>query len=349
MSNILRYLEDSANKYPEKIAVIDEVESCTFLELKNNAQIIGNNLLKSMKDDYEEDKCIVVFMDKSVKTLQAFMGIAYAGCFYCLVDPSFPTDRIRQILSITETKCIITDDKNIDKLSKLGFEGNVCNVNELLCSEKLLYVDKCTEEAVDLSHSDICIETSYTYKDKLDKPLYCNFTSGSTGVPKGVLISHGSVINFIEDFVDTFGINDEDVIGNQAPFDFDVSVKDIYSCLKCGATLVIIPKSYFMFPNKVVDMLEEYKVTTLIWAVSALVMLSRLKALKYKVPSYINKIMFSGEIMPIKQLNIWRECYKEAMFVNLYGPTEITCNCMYYILDRELCLYIFAHKSLNVK
>ena len=98
---------------------------------------------------------------------------------------------------------------------------------------------------------------------------------------------------------------------------------------------MIIPKAYFRFPNNVVDMLEDNGVTTLIWAVSALCLLNRLHGLKYKVPSAINKIMFSGEMMPIKQLNQWRAHYPNAMFVNLYGPTEITCNCTYYILDRE--------------
>ena len=173
-------------------------------------------------------------------------------------------------------------------------------------------------------------------KNALDTdPLYGIFTSGSTGDPKCVVVCHRSVIDFINVFTETFGITDKDVIGNQAPFDFDVSVKDIYSCIKTGATLIIIPKEYFMFPNNVCDMLDDNNVTTLIWAVSALCLLNRLHGLKYKAPHAINKIMFSGEMMPVKQLNAWRGYYKDAMFVNLYGPTEITCNCTYYIIDRE--------------
>lgn len=149
-----------------------------------------------------------------------------------------------------------------------------------------------------------------------------------------MLVAHRSVIEFIDQFTEIFDITEADVIGNQAPFDFDVSVKDIYSAMKMGATLVVIPKAYFMFPNSVVDMLDENHVTTLIWAVSALCLLNRLHGLKHKVPADINKILFSGEAMPIRQLHAWQSYYPDAMFVNLYGPTEITCNCTYHILDR---------------
>ena len=90
-----------------------------------------------------------------------------------------------------------------------------------------------------------------------------------------------------------------------------------------------------MFPNNVCDMLDDNNVTTLIWAVSALCLLNRLHGLKYKVPHAVNKIMFSGEMMPVKQLNQWKKYYPDAMYVNLYGPTEITCNCTYYIIDKE--------------
>lgn len=317
MNNVLEYLESSAAAFPGKMAAKDDKTSCTYSELLSDAKRIGTMLAAKT----EIRKPVAVFMDKSVITLKAYMGILYAGCFYVLIDPSFPPERIRQILDILKADIVITEKALEEKLRNTGYDKEIIYSDEMLNKEKF----KESEEVL------MDIRCRLTDTD----PVYCNFTSGSTGVPKGVLICHRSVIDFIEQFTKTFGITSDDVIGNQAPFDFDVSVKDIYSTLKMGATLIIIPRAFFMFPNAVVDMLDDNKVTTLIWAVSALCLLNRLHGLKHKVPSHINKIMFSGEMMPIKQLNIWRTYYPDAMFVNLYGPTEITCNCTYYILDRE--------------
>ena len=166
-------------------------------------------------------------------------------------------------------------------------------------------------------------------------PLYVNFTSGSTGKPKGVVVDNKSVIEFIEIFTDKFGITDKDIIANQAPFDFDVSVKDIYSAISQGATLVIVPKKMFSKPAELLDYLCDNKVTTLIWAVSALCLITTFHGLDYKVPETVNKILFSGEVMPLKHLKQWIEHLPKATFVNLYGPTEITCNCTYYIVDNK--------------
>lgn len=313
MKNVLEYLEQTVRTYPEKIAVRDDKNSCTYYELEQRAKEIGTYLSKVTK----RGRPIAVFMEKSVETLQAFLGIVYSGGFYTLIDPEFPAQRIEQILDILKPEAVITNIENIIKIREIGYTKCIVDISEIgqeTDSDKLNGIRAAS------------IDTA---------PLYCNFTSGSTGTPKGVLVCHRSVIDFIDNFTEIFNITEQDVIGNQAPFDFDVSVKDIYSCLKTGASLVIIPKSFFMFPKKVIDMLEDNRVTTLIWAVSALCLVNRLHGLQYKIPAHINKILFSGEMMPVNQLNEWREYYKEALFVNLYGPTEITCNCTYHMIDRR--------------
>ncbi len=334
MKSVLEYLENSAIKYPEKTAVLDDKEKSSYSELLAISKTIGAGLLEHVTPG----EPVAVFMKKSVITLQSFFGIVYAGGFYCLIDPDFPVERINNILSVLQPKVVITAEENREKLSETLFEGNV------LIAEKLrgYPVPASKEEGTEIPVSNIEIskeaEASFAKireEEKPDHPLYCNFTSGSTGTPKGVLVAHDTVISFIDDFTELFNITEKDVIGNQAPFDFDVSVKDIYSAMKVGATLVIIPTAFFRFPNNVMDMLEENKVTTLIWAVSALVLLNRLHEFMYKVPPCINKVLFSGEEMPVKHLNDWMDQYPDATFVNLYGPTEITCNCSYYVIEER--------------
>ena len=312
MKNVLEYLEQSAQRNPLKTAVLDPDSSCDYMTLETRAKQIGTKLSKLVKPRQP----VVCYMDKSVQCLQAFFGIVYSGCFYTLLDPSFPEDRVHQILEVLEPAAILTTH---------AYDGEV---GKLKGCQPIYLEDIGTEIDQDL------LARRRAGANDTD-PLYCNFTSGSTGVPKGVLVCHRSVIDFINVFTDRFGITGEDVIGNQAPFDFDVSVKDIYPAMKTGATLVIIPKAYFMSPVKVIDMLEDNSVTTMTWAVSALCMLIRLHGFKYKVPHAINRIMFSGEVMPIKQFNKLKKIYPDILYVNLYGPTEITCNCTYHILDRE--------------
>lgn len=312
--NILDYLEQSARHYPDKIAFADEMSTCTYKELWETARSVGTKLA-----NYVPPRSPVpVFMEKRVETIYAFLGAVYAGCFYVLLDSKLPSERLKQILQTLQSEVLVLHPDYEKQFKALEYEGNVVNILEALQEE---------EDAV-------LLETIREQRLDID-PLYAIFTSGSTGIPKGVLVSHRSVIDFMEEFVDIFGITDKDVIGNQAPFDFDVSVKDIYSTLKTGATMQIIPKKMFSFPTKLLDYLDEREITTLIWAVSALCIVTTLKGLEYKVPQKVNKIIFSGEVMPIKHLNEWKKYLPDALYANVYGPTEITCNCTYYIVDRE--------------
>lgn len=314
MRNVLEYLEHSAERYPDKTAVEDMANKCSYKELLQNAKRIGSSLAAIETPG----RPVIVFMDKSIEALTAFLGIVYAGCFYILLNPEQPPLRIQQILGVAKANYIITPGETANTLRDIEFTGKLLPYNDIINYE-------ITEEKLQLIRA---------LSQDID-PLYCNFTSGSTGIPKGVLVSHRSVIDFMEYFPSLFHITEADIIGNQAPFDFDVSVKDIYSTLKTGATMVIIPKKFFSIPMQLLDYLCEHNVTTLIWAVSALCMITQLKGLTYKVPQAVNKILFSGEAMPIKHLNIWKRYLPDAAYVNLYGPTEITCNCTYYPINRD--------------
>lgn len=313
--NVVELLENAARLYKDKTAVRDINGECSFVRLCENAKSIGSALT-----DRDIFGCTIpVYMEKGIVALEVFWGITYAGGSYSLLNPIQPANRIEKILEVLDAPVIITDQEHLPALKEMRHSAKILMAEDLLKAE-------IQEDKLNIVKNK-AIDTD---------ALYVNFTSGSTGIPKGVVVSHRSVIEFIHYFTEIFGITSEDVIGNQAPFDFDVSVKDIYSMLLTGATLYIIPKDYFAFPKKILDVLEEEKITTLIWAVSALCVITTLKSFSYKVPMSVNKVLFSGEVMPANHLREWMRVLPDAMFVNLYGPTEITCNCTYYIIDRTL-------------
>lgn len=305
------YLEETAKKYPDKIAFSDVNESITWKELvetsKKWADVIRAN--------FGARRAVPVMMEKSVKTIEVFFACVYANCFYSFFDATFPEARIHSMMKTLDADLIITQQKIAKKIS--GYETKVNN----LCVEEF------DDVGVNCPRNDVGVGNEAIDTDI----VYANFTSGSTGTPKAVVVSHRSIVDFITIFVDLFKITADENIANQAPFDFDVSVKDIFSAVWTGAACHLVPKMYFSMPAKLLDFLVERNITSICWAVSAVCIISTLGGFDYKIPSSIKKVMFSGEVMPPKQLAIWKKNLPDATYVNLYGPTEITCNCAYHI------------------
>lgn len=316
--SILGCLEQTEENYKYKTAVSDTRLSLTWHELAVMSRRIGSALAGLVSPG----RPVPILMEKSAVTLAAMFGTVYAGCFYVPVNPDNPPDRLKKILDTLEAEIVVADENGRSILESAGLlsDGKV----RAVLADDLLKTDVDADRLAEIRAAG-----------KETDPLYGLFTSGSTGSPKAVIVSCGAVLRFIGHFTKCFRITSDDVIGNQAPFDFDVSVKDIYSAVMTGAELALIPKEYFSTPPRLLDDLCERKVTTLIWAVSALTLVSSLKGLSYRVPDRVNKVMFSGEAMPPKQLRLWQQALPEAEFINLYGPTEITCNCTYYRVKRQ--------------
>ena len=322
--NILELLERSAERFPDRPAFGDPAQDISFRELVRKARAAGELLAA----DVPSESPVAFYLEKSVDAVTAMFGAVYAGGFYSFIDVRQPAARAQKVLDVLEPAVLITDEENAEKAEELSFGGRRILLKDLLeQAGRTLSGQK--EPLPPLSPVLARIRSAMTDT----APLYVNFTSGSTGTPKGVAVCHRSVIEFIAHFAPLFQVTEEDIFGNQAPFDFDVSVKDIYSGLYTGAKVQIIPREYFSNPTQLMDYLCEKKTTILIWAVSAMCFVSIMNALDYRIPETVRAVGFSGEVMPIKQLNVWKKYLPDAMYVNLYGPTEITCNCTYYVLD----------------
>ncbi len=314
-ASVLEWLEESAVRYADKTALVDEWERYTYKEYHDKAVGIADAIIAT---GLGSKKPVVVYLNKSVKVLASFMGIAYTGNFYSPIDIDMPAQRVNRILEVLEPEVVITTKELKEEFAKFDYKG------AYLIYEDISPIDK--SEAVEEATAKI-IDTDL---------LYVLFTSGSTGMPKGVCITHRGVIDYTDWVTETFEITSEDSFGNQAPFYFDNSILDIYSAMKTGATVYIIPKILFPQPVRLLEYLKENKINTIFWVPSALMVVSKLKAFRnVDLTDTLKRVLFCGEVMPNKQLNIWRKYLPDALYANLYGPTEITDACTYYIVDRE--------------
>lgn len=310
--NVLCWLEQTARERPDAAAFEDDQDRLTYGMLLKRAREIGSGLAGMIRPQTP----VLILMEKSPACIAAMLGAVYAGCFYTPVDPAMPQTRLALIAQVLQPACVLCEERYQETAQALAGSAPVVVAQE---------IPACTDEmrltAIRRQHIDSDL-------------LYVLFTSGSTGVPKGVAITHRSVVDFIDWAVPTLGIDAQCRFGNQAPLYFDNSVLDIYAAIRAGAAVHFIPKRYFTFPAKMMEYLTAAGINTLFWVPSALTGVAQAGLSADNAPR-LRKVLFCGEVMPCRTLNAWRRAVPDALYVNMYGPTEITDVCMYYIVDRE--------------
>jgi amino acid adenylation domain-containing protein len=316
-TNILEYLEKTARRLPEKTALADDKLSLTFNQWVQQAESIGTSIAQATNSTIR--RAVLVFVDRRIEGLVGAMGIVESGNFYVPIDCKMPYERVRLIAEVCKPiAAVATTEADMKTLDQIEFT-----------SPRFLY-----NEAKEHPADDEVLAKIREQMIDLD-PVYSIFTSGSTGVPKGVVISHRGMIDLADWLVETFEFTDKDALGNQTPFYFDGSVKDICICLKSGATLNVIGKKYFTFTKHLMPLLNERHITAILWATSAIVMVGNSDILNVALPEHLRLVTFAGEAMPAKQLRSWQEKLPNVRFVNLYGPTEITVDCTYFDVTRQ--------------
>lgn len=308
-------LDKAAQKYPENIALSDENSSVTYKEYRQLSIKIASALTELKRDDFQPSP-IIVCMKKSYFPIIAFMGILYSANAYVPVPADVPKARLLKIIEKLEAKLIICDENTQENV-------NDCGIDTVLFSD--LVNHSADEEKI----QDILGEVIDT------DAAYMIFTSGSTGTPKGVTVCHRSIIDYAQWTSTQFGFTSKDVLGNQAPFYFDNSVFDIYTALITGAKLVIIPEVLYMFPSKLPEFVRDNEITSIFWVPTVMLNVAYSKALESVKMPKLKRVLFAGEVMPNSALNIWRRAIPDVLYANLYGPTEITDVCIFYVVDRE--------------
>ncbi len=317
--NILQYLEEATEKHPQSIIFGDANAEITYADFSEQTRKIGSGLLSLGC----ERKNVVIFIDKSIHCLLGMFGAMYANACYAIIDVTSPVERITSIFRTLEPSVIITN---------AAFQKK--------CAEAFSFSDIpiCLLEDLQARPEDTAALAKTRERQIDTDPLYVLFTSGSTGIPKGSVICHQSVMIYAETIRKTFHIDADTVWGSQTPFYFSMSILDVFTTVVAGCCLYIIPKICFSFPLMLIDFLDKKKINSIYWVPTAFNIVADVDTFSVAKPQYLKNILFAGEPMPVKQFNYWKRHLPDALYANLFGPTEITDTCTYYIVNRDIQL-----------
>ena len=316
--NLIELFEETVKRYPQKVAVIDKDREITFSALHQQSLRLASRLISM---GIAQNKPVGVFLDKSIESVYANLGILYAGDFYMNLDIKTPAERIRNIIQLVEPAAIISTTRQIKPI-----EGIIPSTTQVILLDE-------ADETADVDATAILRRLS-TIIDT-DPSCIIN-TSGSTGTPKGVVLNHKSFFDFIEWAIDTFHFGDNLVMGSLSPIVFDIYSFELCMLMAKASTLVVLPAHLAAFPAKILEVLEQHKVNFLFWVPTIMVNIANMDLLSaFKLES-LKTVWFAGEVFPTKQYNYWHHHLPQTTFANLYGPIEITLDCTYYIINKEI-------------
>ena len=316
--NLIELFEETVKRYPQKVAVIDKDREITFSALHQQSLRLASRLISM---GIAQNKPVGVFLDKSIESVYANLGILYAGDFYMNLDIKTPAERIRNIIQLVEPAAIISTTRQIKPI-----EGIIPSTTQVILLDE-------ADETADVDATAILRRLS-TIIDT-DPSCIIN-TSGSTGTPKGVVLNHKSFFDFIEWAIDTFHFGDDLVMGSLSPIVFDIYSFELCMLMAKASTLVVLPAHLAAFPAKILEVLEQHKVNFLFWVPTIMVNIANMDLLSaFKLES-LKTVWFAGEVFPTKQYNYWHHHLPQTTFANLYGPIEITLDCTYYIINKEI-------------
>lgn len=316
--NLIEYFEDSVNKYPQKLAVIDKEREINFHGLRQKALQLAQKLINT---NDRQNNPVAVFLDKSIESIYSDLGIIYSGNFYMNLDVKTPAERINNILQLVKPRTIISSSKQIKTITSVIPE----DMEVILLDEENF--DEPFDENDILKRLSSVIDT--------DPSCIIN-TSGSTGTPKGVVLNHRSFFDFTEWAIDTFKFEDDLIMGSLSPIIFDIYSFELCMLMAKASTLVVLPGNLAAFPAKILELLEKHKVNFLFWVPTIMVNIANMDLLSTFKLENLNTVWFAGEVFPTKQFNYWHRHLPQVRFANLYGPIEITLDCTYYIVDKEI-------------
>lgn len=327
---LFAFLEQSALTHPGRTAVMEPgSDSILYGELDALSNAVRDRL--HFMGVRRGDR-VGIYLHKSIDSVASIFGILKIGAAYVPVDPGAPASRNAYILSDCRVKAIILEDRFVADLESKWEERENFPLLLILAGTG---GGKYLQVALDRAQEREPASKVSSVSPSPDDLAYILYTSGSTGKPKGVMLTHRAAISFVDWCSEVFGPDPEDRFSSHAPFHFDLSILDIYTPLKHGASLVLINEEIGKDPGRLARLISENKITIWYSTPSILSFLIQFGNMEHYDFSDLRKVLFAGEVFPIKYLRALKKLLPEPRYFNLYGPTE-TNVCTYFEIPDEI-------------
>ena len=325
-------LENTARQHPEKVAFVCKEKSITYAELERKSNGLA---LKLSQMGVKRGDRIGIYLGKSLEMIISLFGILKAGGIYVPIDPAAPANRVAFIINHCGIEFLIASSGNLGKLFSGGHEKLAVQRAVIVgLDDRDAFRNNISGERLPWNDAfDVLNFEPPSFDGSDTSPAYILHTSGSTGNPKGVVLSHLNALSFVKMAAEFFHVTPADRFCNHAPLHFDLSVFDIFVGVKCGATVILFPEIYSTFPIKVAEFIEKQEISIWNSVSSVLAMLVDKGALgKFNFDS-LRVVHFSGDIMPVKVLRILKSFMRNASFYNIYGQTEANSSMFYHVRE----------------
>lgn len=318
--NLIEFFIETVRKFTDRTAIIDGERQLSFGELDHRARLLA----KVIQDTCQcKNRPVAMFLPKCAEALQADLAITYTGNAYMNLDVKNPAERLGNIFALIKPAAVVTNSRYIGVIEPIAAANGTAVIN----------IDEIATDIVVPRQEELlnCIS------NLIDTDPYCIInTSGSTGTPKGVVLNHKSFIDFMAQTFDEYKFTENDVIGSLSPVVFDIWSYEMCLLMGKGACIVVIPDTYSAFPVKILQLMQQHSVSYIFWVPTIMVNIANMGLLQQIPMPSLRLCWFAGEVFPTKQFNIWRHNLPLTTFANFYGPIEITLDCVYYTVEREI-------------
>lgn len=323
-------IEESAQRAPEKEAFRFEGQALSYAVLLERSRKLAAMLVAR---GVERSDRIGIYMNKSLDLPVALYGILMAGAAYVPIDPTAPPARVQFIIRDCDIQHLVSDQAHLRKLATILEQAPTVRTVYGLDRPENLATD-C--DFISWSEVDRCPDHPPVVTTIEQDLAYIMYTSGSTGVPKGLMHTHASGLAYARLSAREYGVTSDDRLGNHSPLHFDMSTFEYLTGPLCGATTIIIPEEVTLFPRSLAALIEEEKLSFWYSVPLALIQLLEQGDIAQRDCSHLRWVLFGGEPFAPKHLNRLIELWPNARFSNSYGPAEVNQCTAYHLPAGEL-------------